>query len=104
MTFAAFAALAVAGAFACAANARAETHVVPIRRMAFELPPAEVQVGDTIEWINEDSVPHTASSADAGFDATLAPGESARSTLSKPGRFDVTCRYHPGMSGVLRVR
>ena len=95
------------GVLACllfAAAADAETHVVTIHRMSYELPAKEIRVGDIIEWVNEDAVPHTATSDSAGFDATVAAGEAARTTLTRAGRFEVICRYHVGMRAVLVVR
>lgn len=104
MSLATFVGLLALAAILFASAATAETHLVTIHRMAFEFPQAQVRVGDTIEWVNKDSVPHTASSPDAGFDETLAPGDTAHSSVARAGQFDVTCRYHPGMRGVLRVR
>lgn len=104
MSLATFVGLLFLAGILFASAARAETHVVTIHRMAFEFPQTHVRVGDTIEWVNKDSVPHTASSDDAGFDETLGPGDTARSSIARAGQFDVTCRYHPGMRGVLRVR
>src|SRR5688500_11185743 len=83
------------------AGAHAETHVVTIHRMAYELPEKEVHTGDTIEWINKDSVPHTATSDAGGFDVTLGAGETVRSPVSRTGRLDVFCKYHLGMRTVL---
>jgi plastocyanin len=95
---------ATLAALLLAAGAHAETHVVTIHRMAYQLPDEEVHTGDIIEWINEDDVPHTATSTAAGFDATLEPGATLRLTVTRSGRFDVFCKYHPGMRAVLVVR
>ena len=83
--------------------AHAETHEVTIDGMAYELPDKEVRTGDIIEWVNQDRVPHTATSDAGGFDATLGPGETVRTTVTRRGRFDVICRYHLGMRTVLVV-
>lgn len=87
-----------------AAGAHAETHIVTIHRMAYQLPEKEVHPGDIVEWVNRDSVPHTASSDAGGFDAVLGPGETVRTPVPQTGRFDVYCKYHPGMRAVLVVR
>lgn len=81
----------------CAGEARAETHVVVIDRMAFRPATLQARVGDVIEWRNEDAVPHTATAAEAGFDVMLAPGATARSDVGTSGHFDVLCRFHPEM-------
>ncbi len=86
-----------------AAGAHAETHVVTIHRMAYELPDKQVHIGDNIEWVNQDSVPHTATSDAGGFDVTLGAGESVRSPVARTGRLDLFCKYHPGMRTVLVV-
>lgn len=86
-----------------APQAQAETHRVTIHRMSYELPTTKVHGGDVIEWINQDVVPHTASSEAGGFDATLAAGEMVRTAVTRAGRFEVVCKYHPGMRTVLIV-
>lgn len=88
----------------CAGEAAAATHVVVIDRMAFEPADLALERGDVIEWRNEDAVPHTATSAPAGFDVVLAPDEVARSPIAANGTFEVTCRFHPGMRMRLEVR
>lgn len=98
------AALAAALLAGGAGSAGAETHVVRIERMAFEPALQQVQAGDVIEWRNEDVVPHTATSAAAGFDVEVAPGSSARSTVPQAGSFEVLCRYHPAMRMQLVVK
>ena len=89
----------------CAAcmDALAATHVVVVERMSFGAMPAHVVAGDTIEWRNVDPVPHTATSEAAGFDAALAPGATATTVVSRAGRHEVVCRYHPGMTATLIV-
>jgi plastocyanin len=88
---------------ALALPAQAETHVVTIHRMAYELPTKEVHSGDIIEWYNKDRVPHTATSDAGGFDATLGPGETVRTPVTRTGRFEVLCKYHLGMRTILVV-
>lgn len=95
--------LVLAMSLGVAIPAQAETHVVTIDRMAYELPNKEVRTGDIIEWVNQDRVPHTATSDAGGFDATLGPGEKVRTTAPRSGRFEVICRYHLGMRAVLVV-
>jgi plastocyanin len=96
-------ALALAAALAASGVAGAATHVVTIERMAFGTMPSGARVGDVVEWHNADVVPHTATAARAGFDVELAPGATATTVLDAPGRFDVTCTYHPTMRAELVV-
>jgi plastocyanin len=98
----------LAAAFALAAaipagTALAATHVVVIERMSFGAMPADIVAGDTIEWRNADPVPHTATAKAAGFDVALAPGSSGSVVVAGPGRYDVVCTYHPGMTATLQV-
>lgn len=71
---------------------------------------AIVKQGDAVEWINEDSVSHTAtSSVDFGdaFDTGLmGPGDTYRlSTSDIPvGEYDYLCSVHPWMTSVLIVQ
>ena len=67
----AVAVLSPQGSFARAETAKPtpRTHTVKIEGMAFVPATLEVSVGDTVEWINEDLVPHTAT---AIIDGTMA--------------------------------
>ena len=85
------------------AGAAAATHVVVIERMSFGAMPGNVVAGDTIEWRNDDPVPHTATAKAAGFDVSLEPGARERVVVTVPGRYDVVCTYHPGMTATLRI-
>jgi plastocyanin len=84
-------------------DAAPATHVVKIARMAYGPLPKTIRAGDTIEWRNEDVVPHTATAESAGFDATVEPGKSATTIVKTRGRFEVHCSYHPAMTAVLVV-
>ncbi len=80
-------------------SAHAETIRVVIDKLVFS--PAEVQakVGDTIEWVNKDVFAHTATATNRAWDVALAPKQTARVTLTKPGVEDYFCKYHPNMKG-----
>ena len=95
--------LAWSVALAVSAPAAAANHVVTIAKMAFGPLPKAVRAGDTIEWRNEDVVPHTATSEKAGLDAQVAPGASATTVLTTRGRFEIRCNYHPAMTATLVV-
>ncbi len=61
---------------------------------------------NTINWINEDIAPHTATSDTAGvFDTgTIAPGASAQVTLTSPGTYTYHCSFHSWMQGTVIVK
>jgi plastocyanin len=92
-------ALALAG---CGKPAPA-TYAVTISNMAFGAAPATLRVGDSIEWVNADIFQHSATARDGGFDVELAPKAHALTVLTRPGRIQFYCRYHPGMTGALAV-
>lgn len=85
------------------ASARAET--IPVTIKGFVFSPAEIhaQVGDTIQWTNQDFVAHTATARDGQWDLTIQPKKSASQVLSRPGTVDYYCRFHPNMKGSIVV-
>ena len=73
---------------------------------AFVPNPVTVKVGDSIMWVNNDSIAHT-STANNGtaFDSgTIAPGGSFKTTLTTAGTFAYHCAFHPGMVGTVTVQ
>src|SRR4249920_707665 len=65
---------------------------------AFSPDLADVQVGTTITWTNSDSVPHTSTSDQNGWDSgTVAPGGRFAFTFQNAGTFSYHCTIHPGM-------
>ena len=83
--------------------ASAADHVVTMANMSYGRLPSDIKVGDTITWVNNDSVPHTVTARDKSFDLRLAPGKKGTMTASKPGSFPFYCIYHATMRGVLKV-
>jgi plastocyanin len=81
---------------------------VAIRDYNFEPAPVTVHSGDTVEWKNYDSVPHTATE-DGGatapvFDSgNIAPGATWRFLAQKQGKYQYKCTLHPYMKGELVV-
>ena len=85
------------------AAAAPRTHIVVIDKMKFGPIPAVLKVGDTIVWENRDIFRHTATARDGSFNIDLLAGKKGSTILRKPGTFNFTCKYHPGMRGVLKV-
>lgn len=83
--------------------AAAETVQVTIQNLVFS--PAEVsaKVGDTIEWINRDAFLHTATARDGSFDVSIPPNKTATLAVQKAGEIAYYCRFHPNMTGQLKV-
>ncbi|MFO1090006.1 MAG: cytochrome c peroxidase [Hyphomicrobiales bacterium] len=62
--------------------------------------------GATLTVKNDDTVDHTVRIHDAGVDfssGTMAPGQDARITFDKPGRYRAFCGIHPQMELVIDV-
>jgi plastocyanin len=80
-----------------------KTHVIVMDKMKFGPAPASLRVGDVIVWINRDLFRHTATAANKSFDVDLPPGTQKRMTVRTSGLIPYTCKFHPGMRGVLKV-
>lgn len=85
------------------AAAAPRTHVVTIDKMKFGALPADVKAGDTILWDNRDLFRHTATAKDGSFNVDLSAGAKGKTVVRKAGAIAFTCKYHPGMRGVLKV-
>jgi len=87
---------------------KARVHTVKIKGMAYEPATLEVAVGDTVLWVNEDLVPHTATSVVDGkkvFDSgEFPPKASWKWVAAKAGTFPYVCLLHPTMKGTVIVR
>jgi plastocyanin len=71
----------------------------------------EVTTGTTVEWINDDSVPHTIQSQDEQGEiiglfnsAPLMTGESFEHVFDEPGVYNYYCSLHPWRVGIITVR
>ena len=88
-----------------AAEPPPKVHTVIMEGMAFRPNVINVMSGDTIVWINKDMVPHSATSAGAGFDSkVIAANASWRTRVEQTGDFDYICSFHPMMTAKLQVR
>ncbi|MGD8325969.1 MAG: cupredoxin family copper-binding protein [Sphingomonadales bacterium] len=87
------------------AKAEPKTHQVVISKFLFGPDTITVNVGDSIEWVNKDFVPHTATEISADWDTTQLNKNEAKSLIfSNPGEFDYICAYHPEMHGKVIVK
>ena len=80
------------------------SYTVVIDKLKFGPLPAGLHKGDTIIWANRDILRHTATAADHSFDVDLQPGKAGKTVIAKTGSIPFSCRFHPGMRGVLQVR
>ena len=84
------------------APARSETVQIIIKNLEYSPAEAEAKAGDTIEWINQDIVAHTAT-VPGDWDVMIAARAKASLVLKKPGTADYYCRFHPNMKGRIHV-
>jgi plastocyanin len=81
-----------------------KTHTVTMENMRFQPESLTVARGDTVVWVNQDLVPHTATSKAGGFDSEVIQAEKSwRLTVQKKGDFAYVCTFHPTMTAMLRV-
>lgn len=104
LTRLALAAAIVAGTvFAASTAARATDYTIVLDKMKFGPVPAELHVGDTIIWQNNDIFRHSATARDKSFDIDLPAKAEVRMAVEVAGSFDFFCKFHPGMTGTLVI-
>ncbi len=82
----------------------ARVHSVAIRGFQYAPASLTVAVGDTVEWTNEDVVPHTATAAGAWDTGSIGARESRRVVIAAEGTHGYLCALHPGMKAELVAR
>ena len=80
-----------------------EVHRVVMKAVDFAPKQITVRVGDTVEWVNEDIVAHTATARDRSWDVNVLTKRSGRMVMKAPGTVSYFCRYHPNMKGEIVV-
>lgn len=98
---------AIVGVSAVAARSApppaAQQFTVTMTNMSYGKLPGGVKVGDTIVWVNRDTVLHSATARDRSFDVRVGPGQSRTMKVAKAGTFAIYCIIHPAMRGTLTV-
>jgi plastocyanin len=83
----------------------AATHTILISGFKYQPDTLTVNAGDTIEWKNNDIVPHTVTADDKNFTSgAIRPGTTWKFVAKKAGTFFYTCTPHPNMHGKLVVQ
>lgn len=63
-----------------------------------------IGVNNTVEWTNNDVMPHTVTARDGSFDSgNMNHGALYVYTFTKPGLYQYTCTYHGWMHGTVNV-
>lgn len=77
--------------------------------IAYQPNPAQIRVGDTITWTNNDLEPHSVTSgenaqADGRFDSgIMAPSWTFEHTFTQLGQYPYFCILHPNMIGTVTI-
>ena len=91
-----------AGTVDSGSGSRTRVHVIEIRGFQYVPAQVEVQVGDTVTWINRDIVPHTVTALDSSWDSgMLRTGEEYAVEVTGETIASYYCVYHPAMKGSL---
>lgn len=80
-----------------------ETVQVKISDLAFSPVEITARVGDTIQWLNEDFVDHTATAKSGEWDVSIVAGKQAEQQLTRVGTIEYFCRFHPAMTGKITI-
>lgn len=68
-----------------------------------------ISAGDTVTWINQGAMAHTATADNGTFDSgTVQPGQSFAAIFNTPGTYAYYCKFHgapggAGMAGIITV-
>lgn len=83
----------------------AKTVTVNIQNFAFQPANPIIDIGDSVTWVNQDSVPHTSTeNKNLWASGNLAKGDTFTRLFDKPGVFSYICTIHPGMTAKITVR
>ena len=86
-----------------AVSGHAEVIQIVMDKMVFSPTETTAAVGDTIEWVNNDILAHTATARNGDWDVAIAAGKTGSYVLKKAGSIDYYCRYHPNMTARIVV-
>ena len=79
-------------------------HVVEIKGHKFTPNSLTIKAGETVEFINRDGAPHTATADDGSFDTgRLSRDEHGEHKFETAGTFTYFCAVHPSMKGEIIV-
>ncbi|HEU5239347.1 MAG TPA: plastocyanin/azurin family copper-binding protein [Pyrinomonadaceae bacterium] len=79
---------------------------VTIRLLKYSPAIIQIRTGETVEWTNNDSFPHTVTSEGGGElnSGSIEDGGTWRHTFSQPGTFSYVCTFHDWMKGTVIVK
>ncbi len=97
------AALALSVSGGCEASAAPAVHTIVVDEMTFTPAARKIRAGDTILWVNNGVLRHSATARDDSFNVDLPPRSSRRTVIPRAGSIAYYCIYHPAMKGTLNV-
>jgi plastocyanin len=92
--------LGTAALVAASTLAVAADHLVTQKGRLFSVDSITIKKGDSITFLNDDTVPHNIMSVSSGNEFNLGsqqPGSSTPVTFNTVGEFNVICAIHPRM-------
>ena len=82
----------------------ATLHEVSIVSFAFSPQSLTINTGDTVRWINNDTVPHTSTSDNGDWDSeALSNGDTFKQVFLNTGTFQYHCTFHSSMVADITV-
>src|SRR5271169_1792215 len=95
----------IAVALMGASSVEAANMPIKIDNFTFTPDTAEVAVGTTVVWTNEDDIPHALAATERQFKShALDTGDSFSYTFTAPGVYAYFCSLHPHMKGKIVVK
>jgi plastocyanin len=82
----------------------ASTVTVNVEEPNFNPARVVIRPGDTVRWVNTDTIDHTTTSDTGLWDETLSPGESFSVKFRTAGVFRYHCEIFQDMRGVVIVK
>ena len=93
------------GGGAAAPAVSGDVVTIAMKDVKFKPENQTVKVGQTVRWVNEDTIDHNAVAQEgADFKSELyGKGESFEAKITEPGTVKYVCTIHPAMTGTLTV-
>jgi plastocyanin len=79
-----------------------KTVTIDMKNIQFNPKDVTVKVGETVKWVNQDSVPHNVTGGPM-HSPTFGKGGTFTYKATKAGKISYVCTIHPGMTATLNV-
>ena len=86
------------------AEGTSQIHVIEIKDLEFIPEVIHVKLGDTMQWVNNDFIAHTATGKIKLWNSNLIDVNSSwQMTIDREKIGDYFCEYHPNMEGKIKI-